>query len=98
MTVGSLLYTSGMDAFEILVIILASVFALMLVAATISAFIMIKILKDVRHIISMASSAADNIESAAQMFKNTSGITSVLKIVGNAVETFRSSKGKKGKD
>jgi hypothetical protein len=85
-----------MDAFEILVIILASVFALLLLAMTICGFIFIKILKDVKNITSKASLAADNIEHAAEMFRNTSGLASVVKIVGNAVESFRS-KSKKDK-
>jgi type III secretory pathway component EscR len=87
-----------MDAFEILVIILSSVFALMLIALTISMFIFIKVIKDIRHITQKASLAADNIEHAAQFFKNTSGATAVMKLVGNAIETFRSKKSKKEDD
>jgi hypothetical protein len=85
-----------MDAFEILVVVLSSIFALLLVGLTIATFIVVKILKDVKNITDKASTAADNIEHAAMMFKNTSGVASVVKIVGNAVEAFRS--GKKGKD
>mgnify|MGYP001576377705 FL=1 len=87
-----------MDAFEILVIILSSIFALMLIAVTISAFIFIKVLKDIRNITQKASLAADNIEHAAEFFKNTSGAAAVAKLVGNAIETFRSRKSKKEKD
>jgi len=84
-----------MDAFEILVIILSSVFAIMLIAVTISVFIFIKVLKDIRHITEKASMAADNLEHAAEFFKKTTGASAVLKMLGNAVETFRSKKSKK---
>ena len=84
-----------MDAFEILVIVLSVVFALMLVAMTISAFIFIKVLKDIRNITQKASQAADNIEHAAELFKNTSGAAAVVKMVGNAIENFRSKRTKK---
>jgi hypothetical protein len=87
-----------MDAFEILVIILSSVFAVMLIALTISVFIFIKVLKDIRHITEKASLAADNLEHAAEFFKHTSGATAVMKMVGNAIETFRSKKSKKEDD
>ena len=87
-----------MDAFEILVIILSSVFAVMLIALTISVFIFIKVLKDIRHITEKASLAADNLEHAAEFFKRTSGATAVMKMVGNAIETFRSKKSKKEDD
>ena len=87
-----------MDAFEILVIILSSVFAVMLIALTISVFIFIKVLKDIRHITEKASLAADNLEHEAEFFKHTSGATAVMKMVGNAIETFRSKKSKKEDD
>lgn len=84
-----------MDAYEILVLILSIVFAIMLVASTICVIIFIKILKDVRNITHKASLAADNIEQAAEMFKNTSGAAAVLKVIGNAFDTFKSNKSKK---
>jgi LytS/YehU family sensor histidine kinase len=86
-----------MDAYEILVLILSIVFAIMLIGATIATYIFVKILKDVRHITEKASMAADNIEQAAQFFKSTSSTAAVLKMVGNAIESFRT-KGKKEKD
>lgn len=87
-----------MDAYEILVIILASVLALMLIAMTIAAFIFVKVMKDIRHITEKASMAADNIGQAAQFFKNSSGAAAVAKMVGNAIEVFRSKKDKKEKE
>lgn len=81
-----------MDAFEILVIILASVLGLVLLAVLIATVLFIKIIKDIRHITSKAALAADNIEHAAQFFKNTSGATAVAKMIANAVDTFRKKK------
>lgn len=84
-----------MDAYEILVLILSIVLAIMLVGMTICTFIFVKILKDIRNITTKASEAADNIEQAAVLFKNTSGMAAIFKVVGNAVETFRASKSKR---
>lgn len=87
-----------MDAYHILVIVLASFLALTLIATTISAFIFVKIIKDIRHITQKASLAADNIEHAALFFKNTSSIAAVTRMVGNAVDMFKSKKsGKENK-
>lgn len=87
-----------MDAFEILVIVLASVLALMLIAMTIAAFVFIKVIRDIRHITEKASMAADNIGQAAEFFKHTSGAAAVAKMIGNAIEVIRTKKSKKEKD
>lgn len=82
-----------MDAFEILVLVLSIVLGIFLIAATVCMIVFIKVVKDIRHITQKASLAADNIGQAAEFFKNTSGVSAMVKLVGNAVETFR--KGKK---
>jgi hypothetical protein len=64
----------------------------------ISGIIFIKIIKDIRHITQKAASAADNIEQAAQFFRNTSGATAVTKILSNAVDVFKKGRSKKEKD
>jgi sensor histidine kinase YesM len=84
-----------MDAYHILVIVLSSLLGLILLATAIISFIFIKIMKDVRHITEKASMAADNIEHAAMFFKKTSGAAAITKLVGNAVEMFRSKKSSK---
>ena len=86
-----------MDYYHILVIVLSSLLGLILLAGTISAFIFIKILKDIKNITEKASQAADNIEHAAELFKKTSGAAAVTKMIGNAIGMFkeRSSKGDK---
>ena len=85
-----------MDAFEILVIVLSSLLAIVLLLAIIGGIIFIKIIKDIRHITEKASLAADNIEHAAQFFKNTSSVAAVTKVIGNAVDLFRKGKNKRG--
>lgn len=72
-----------------LVIILSSLLALILLAGSISAFIFIKILKDIKNITEKASQAADNIEHAAELFKKTSGVAAVTKVLGNAISMFK---------
>lgn len=78
-----------MDAFEILVIVLSSILAIFLVGATIAIFIFVKILKDVKNITDKASQAADNIEQAAELFKKTSGVAAITKVVSNAISMFK---------
>ncbi len=87
-----------MDAYHILVIILASVLALNLILMSIVVSVLIKIVKDVRHITEKAAGAADNIEHAAQLFKNTTSVAAVTKVIGNAIDMFARHGGKKGKD
>jgi hypothetical protein len=78
-----------MDAYHILVIVLSVLLGIILLIGVVVGVFMIKIIKDIRYIISKASQAADNIEHAANLFKNTSGIAAATKIIGNAVELFK---------
>lgn len=90
-----------MDAFQILVIILASVLGVILLGVLIAIVIFIKIIKDIRHITEKAAGAADNIGNAAQFFKSTTSVAAITKLLGNAVEAFtnaRSSKRKRSDD
>lgn len=78
-----------MDAFEILVLVLSILLGVILLVGIIGAIIFVKIIKDIRHITQKAVNAADNIENAALLFKNTSSIAAVTKVVANAVDVFR---------
>ena len=86
-----------MDAYEILVIILSTVLALVLTTMLISGIVFIKIIKDIRHITQKASMASDSIEHAANLFKSTTSIAAVTKVVGNAIEMFTHKRSKKEK-
>jgi 1,4-dihydroxy-2-naphthoate octaprenyltransferase len=86
-----------MDAFEILVVILATILGVILLCVLVVLVVAIKVIKDIRHITHKASAAADNIGQAAQFFRSTSSVAAVTKIVGNAVEAFASSRKKSNK-
>ncbi len=83
-----------MDAFEILVLVLSILLGIILIIGIIVGVIMIKIIRDIRRIVEKAADAADSIQHAAQLFKNTSGIAAVTKVIGNAVELFQKGKRK----
>ena len=85
-----------MDAFEILVIVLASILAVLLVAMTVAAVIFVKVIRDIRHITEKASMAADNIGHAAEFFKNTTGAAAVAKMISNAIDVIKSKKSNGG--
>ena len=86
-----------MDAYHILVIVLSTVLALILAATLVAILIFIKIIKDIRHITQKASMASDSIEHAANLFKSTTSIAAVTKVVGNAMEMFAHKRSKKEK-
>jgi hypothetical protein len=86
-----------MDAYHTLVIVLSVILAIGLLLSAIAIGIFVKILRDIRHITEKAASAADNIENAAHIFRNTSGIAAVTKLIGNAVEMFGRSRRTKTK-
>lgn len=86
-----------MDAYQILVIILASVLALILVVVLIAGIFMVYILRQLRHIAEKAAAVADNVEVASAFFKNTSMTGAAVKLLSNATGLFRGHKrGKKG--
>lgn len=88
-----------MDAFEILVLILSIMLAIVLLIGIIAGVFFVKIIKDIRHITEKAANAADNIEHAAELFKNTSSVAAITKMIGNAVGFFnKSNKKKNGAD
>ena len=78
-----------MDAYHVLVIILASVLALVLVVLLIAGIMMIFILKQLKHIAEKAASVADNVEVASEFFKNTSMTGAAVKLFSNATQLFR---------
>jgi hypothetical protein len=80
-----------MDAFEILVVVLSLLLGLILVIGVIVGVLLIKITRDIRFIVHKASLAADNIQHAAALFKSTSSIAALGKVLGNAVEMFKKS-------
>lgn len=83
-----------MDAFEILVVVLASVLALCLVLAVISLILFIIILKQLKKVAEKAVLVADNVESASEFFKNTSMSAAAVKIMSHAFEFFKHKKDK----
>lgn len=84
-----------MDAYHILVIVLASLLAVGLFLGVVCTAIFIKVLSDIRHITEKAASAADNIQHAAELFKNTTGVAAVTKVIGNAVQLFSKNRTKR---
>lgn len=81
-----------MDAFEILVVVLASVLALCLVLAFIALILFIMILKQLKKVAEKAVLVADNVEFASEFFKNTTMSGAAVKIMYNAFEFFKHKK------
>lgn len=81
-----------MDAFEILVIVLSTLLAIILIIGIVAGILFVKIVKDIRNITEKASQAADNIEHAAELFRNTSSVAAITKVVSNAVRMFKKNK------
>jgi len=81
-----------MDAFEILVIVLSVLLGILLIVGIVVGILFVKIIKDIRNITEKASLAADNIEHVAELFKNTSSVAAITKVVANAVHMFKKNK------
>lgn len=86
-----------MDSYDILVIILSVLLGILLFIAVIVGIFLVKIIKDIRHITQKAAIASDSIEHAAQLFKSTTSLAAITKVVGNAVDLFAHKRSKKEK-
>jgi hypothetical protein len=86
----------GMNTAEqILVIIVSSLLSLTLLLGIVVLVYVVKLVKNIRRITEKAEQVIEDAESAANMFKNAAGPLTILKTIGNIVETV--SKHKRGK-
>lgn len=81
-----------MDAFEILVVVLASVLAFVLVLSAIALTLLIIILNQLKKVAQTAGKVVDNVESASEFFKSTTMSSAAVKIISNAVDIFKKKK------
>jgi len=86
-----------MDSYDTLVLFLAVALAVFLVLGIIFMVYLIRISRRVHEITEKARAAADNVESAARIFRKSAGPAVFSRIVANVVESWRHSKGKKEK-
>ena len=81
-----------MDAFQLLVIILAAALGVLIIISVICIALLIKLLKQIRRITDKADHVIDNVQSVGDIFKKTAAPLAI----GRAVTGFLSSvKGRK---
>lgn len=83
------------QAAEILVIILSVVLSIFLIVGIVFVIALIKLTKTIKHIVDKADQVIDNVESAAETFKNVAGPLASGKVIMNIIDLV-SRKGKKG--
>jgi hypothetical protein len=84
-----------MEAAEILVIILATAFALFLVLAIVLVVLLIKIATQIRHITSSAQRTVGNIENIVGVFQKAAAPTVVTKVVSEVIQKIADFKKRK---
>lgn len=87
-----------MDTYEILVILLSVSLIGVLIATIVALIILIRILQQVQRLTARAEQVVDKVESVGEFFKNTAGISSVVKIVGGMVDAAKKHSNHKGKE
>jgi uncharacterized protein Yka (UPF0111/DUF47 family) len=80
-----------MDAYHILVIVLASFLGLFLLLAVIIAVLVIKIVRSVKKITDRAERAAHSVGTAADFIKHAASPMTIGKVIGTIVNVVRSS-------
>lgn len=86
-----------MDAFEILVVILAGALALLLVLALVLMVGVIKLVGKLRAISQKAEEVIDDVEAVSGFFRKSAGPVAITGLIGNIVSKVAEIKGKKGK-
>jgi len=81
--------------FEILVLILGGLLAIVLIVAILIAVKIIQIIRVVKRITEKAESMADKAEHVASFFEKTATPIAITKLVANMSESFIKARGKK---
>jgi Na+-transporting NADH:ubiquinone oxidoreductase subunit NqrC len=87
-----------MDTYEILVVLLSVSLIVVLIVTTIALVLLIRILQQVQKLTHRAELMVDKVESVGEFFKNTAGISSIVKIVGGLVDTAKKHSKKEDKE
>ncbi len=88
-----------MDTYtKLLVVILASVLAIMLVLAIIVLVKIIQIVNQVKEVVEKASKVADKAEAVGEFFQKTAAPIAISRLIANIVSNAVKAKRKKGKD
>ena len=86
-----------MDAYHILVIILAGTLAVFLVLAIVTTVLVIDLIKKISRGIDTAQHAVENVEAVTHSIKNVADGTLVTMLAGKLWERVSKSKAKKGR-
>ena len=88
-----------MDAFEILVLILSILLAIVLTLSIVAIVILIKIIRHIKSIVLQAESVMHDVESVSSFFRKTAPTVAIGNLVANIIShfsLFKDSKNKKG--
>lgn len=91
------MYSTPMDSYDILVIILSVTLAVFLILAIIATSIAIKVLKKIHIAADSAKAVADNVEAITGSVKHVANGTAVISAITMLFEKFKKSGGTKGK-
>jgi len=83
-------------AFEVLAIVLSSLFIILLVVSIVAAALALKIVLTVRRVVAKGEQVIDSAEAAAEIFKNAAGPLGAIKTILNVIETVAKHKSRKG--
>jgi hypothetical protein len=80
---------------QVLVVILAITLAVLLILSVVVAVLFIRVMRQIKRIITKAESIADKADSVTTFFQQTAGPAALAKLVSNIVHSVREKKGKK---